>query len=187
MHMRRLDIRQRAHRVLEFALERALKVYLLVKLRAHPVGLVEDLKSQPAALHPALGRCRDTRLVEHRGRNANSGSIRRHVKADLRLRQNSVPYLPSIVRGRDRCRACANPVAPSARSSMPPAPQSVRRQSSRRGVVPAPFGPKTPAPVPNRQPHDRPIAAAPALPALSFRVVPQVPFALCPISVLSIP
>ena len=79
---------ERAHRVLQLAFERALIVDLLVELRSDPVGLVEDLKSQPPALDAALGRGRQSRLVQLRRRNADARAIGGRLKWNLRLGQH---------------------------------------------------------------------------------------------------
>ena len=76
----RLDIGERAHRMFKLALESALIVYLLVELRTHPVGLVEDLKAQTAALDATLGRGGQPGLIQLSGRNADAGSVRQSVR-----------------------------------------------------------------------------------------------------------
>ncbi len=83
----RLNVGQGAHRVLKLALESPLIVHLLVELRAHPVGLVEELEAQPAALYAGLGRGRQPRLVQLRGRNADPRAVGGAFVRNLRLRQ----------------------------------------------------------------------------------------------------
>ena len=108
--------------MLELAFESALVVHLLVELRAHPVGLVEDLKAQPAALRTALGRGGQARLVQLRGRNADARAIGREVKGNLRLRPGS-GRIWRASSGRDRRRACASRGAARTRAARPrPAP-----------------------------------------------------------------
>ncbi len=77
---RRFHVAQGAHRVLQFALQRTLIIDLLIELRTDPVGLVEDFKTQPPALDSSLGGRGQPRLVQLRCRNANAGSISRHVE-----------------------------------------------------------------------------------------------------------
>ena len=81
---RRLNVRQCPDRVLQFAFQGSLVVDLFVELRSHPVGLVEDLKTQPPALQTLGGR-HQSRLVQLRRRNQDAGAIRGRLKRNPRL------------------------------------------------------------------------------------------------------
>ena len=96
MHARRLHIGERAHRVLQFALQGTLIVDLLIKLRTHPIGLVEDLKSQTTALQ-SFGRRGQPRLVQLRGRNLNAIAIGGGLITDL-CRGQKLRHLTSVFR-----------------------------------------------------------------------------------------
>src|ERR1700733_13861478 len=97
MHARRLNIRQRRDRVLEFPFERALIVHLLVKLRANPVGLVEELEAEASALRASLRGSRQASLVELRSGHAKYAASGRNIKWNLRLGEG-LANLPCIVR-----------------------------------------------------------------------------------------
>ncbi len=179
MHARRFDVGERADGVFELAFQRALIVHLLVELRSHPVRLVEDLKAQPPALHAALGRGRQARLVQLRGRNQDARAIGRGLKRNLRLGQN-LPHLARIVRVQIRHTACASRGAARTRSARRSAPTS----SSARNRHPAALRrghlrPAHPRQSPIARTTGRPFAAFPALPADSFPTVfpwPWFPF-----------
>ncbi len=69
----------------QLAFQGPLVVHLLVKLRTHPVGLVEDLKAQPSTFHAPFGGGRQARLVQLRGRNLDARPVGGRFKGNLRL------------------------------------------------------------------------------------------------------
>ena len=54
VHPRRFNVGQCAHCVLKFPFERTLVVHSFVKLRAHPIGFVEQFKTKAPALQLPL-------------------------------------------------------------------------------------------------------------------------------------
>ena len=150
MHTRRLNIGERAHRVLQFAFESALIIHLLVELRSDPVGLVEELKAQAAALDAALGRGRQTRLVQLRGGNQNRGAVRptrQRESAPASESARSGAHRP----GRDPRRGCANRCAVRTRAARQPAqPAAARRPATSRAAPAASTPSCTRAPRPER-------------------------------------
>src|SRR5579863_2082546 len=83
---RRFDIAERTDGVLELALEGALVVDLLVELRAHPVRLVEYLKTHPAAFQASLGRSRQAGFVQLARRHPDARAAVDSLEGNLRLR-----------------------------------------------------------------------------------------------------
>ncbi len=129
----------------QFPFQRALVVDLLVELRSHPVGLVEDLKAQPPALHAALGRGRQARLVQLRGRHQDAASVGSRLKGNLRLRE-SLAGLTRIIRVQIRIKDA--PVSPQ---TVPEQASNQRRQQQSSRQHPATLRRLHPGPADPRQ------------------------------------
>ena len=139
--------------MLQLALQGALIVHLLIELRTHPVGLVEDLKSQPPALQAALGRGRQARLVQLRRRNPDARSVVGRFKGNLRLGKNlrGLARVLGVQIGVERAPVGAQPIPQQAHGQGRDQARSHQRPVAlgrlhRRPANPA-HGPECPQPV----------------------------------------
>ncbi len=177
MHARRLDIGERAHRVLELAFERALVVHLLVELRAHPVRLVEDLKAQPPALHAALGRGRQARLVQLRGRNPDARAIRRSAQTESAPGSESVPIWRASSGSRSDVEGAPVGAQSRTRAARRSGGQQQRRHHRPAALRPAAISrPAHPRQPPQPGPPAAQLQSVRALPAGSFPTVFRWPW-----------
>ena len=95
MDARRFHVGERANGVFQFSLQRALIVDLFVELRSHPVGLVEDLKAEPPALHAFRGG-QQPRFIQLRGGHHDAAAVGGGLKRYLRLRENLTGLTPIL-------------------------------------------------------------------------------------------
>src|ERR1700712_1303860 len=77
MHPGRFHDPQCPNSVLQFSLQRSLVVHTLIKFTPHPVGLFEQLKSQPPRLRHTLRRHLHPSFIQHIRRHLHPCAIRR--------------------------------------------------------------------------------------------------------------